>query len=228
MVPLRLDEKAVSHGGPVAQLFVNLGQHGAALGVGTGVHHVLVVVYHDDAHYQPGGVKVLPEAVHLRGVHPVGGGHQVLLPTTTLRPDQAAVDPEAAVVHVDPLRALLSPLQQPLDRELRGGVLHLHLKKMLPDPRQLEEVLVAPDDLPGVGAENHDGQGGVDEGGFAGGVHVSGDVVDILQDTLAALFVAADEIGVQRHGGNALRQGQRGADGDGSQGEGQETEEIKL
>ena len=228
VVPLGFDEQAVSHGGPAAELFVNLGQDGAALGVGAGVHQVLVVVHHHDAHYQPGGVEVLPEAVHLRGVHPVGGGHQVLLPAAALGPDQAAVDPETAVVHVDPLRALLPPLQQPLDRELRGGVLHLHLKKMLPDPRQLEEVLVAPNDLPGVGAKDHDGQGGVDEGGFAGGVHVSGDVVDILQDALAALFVAADEVGVQRHGSHPLRQGQRRADGDGGQGEGQEAEEVKL
>ena len=99
---------------------------------------------------------------------------------------------------------------------------------MLPDPRQLEEVLVAPDDLPGIGPEDHDWQRGIDKGGLTGGVHVARHVVNILQDALAALFVAADEIGVQRHGGNALRQGQRGADGDGSQGEGQETEEIKL
>ena len=129
---------------------------------------------------------------------------------------------------MDPLRALLPPLQQPLDGELRSGVLHLHLKKVLPDPRQLEKVLVAPDDLPGVGAEDHDGQGGVDQGGFAGGVHVSGDVVNILQHALTALFVAADEVGVQGHGGHAFRQSQGRADGDGGQGEGQKAQEIKL
>ena len=228
VVPLRLDEQAVAHGGPAAQLFVNLGQDGAALGVRAGVHQVLVVVHHDDAHHQAGGVEILPEAVHLRGIHPVGGRHQILLPAAALGPDQAAVDPETAVVHMDPLRALLPPLQQPLDGELRGGILHLHLKEVLPDPRQLEEVLVAPDDLPGVGAEDHDGQGGVDEGGFAGGVHVSRYVVDILQDALAALFAAADKVGVQRHGRRALRQGQGRADGDGGQGKGQEAEEVKL
>ncbi len=228
VVPLRFDEQSVSHGRPAAELFVNLGQDGAALGVGAGIHHILVVVHHHDAHHQPGSVKVIPEAVHLRGVHPIGGGHQVLLAAAALGPDQTAVHPEAAVVHMNPLRALLPPLQQPLDGELRSGVFHLHFKKMLPDPRQLEEVLIAPDHLPGVGAEDHDGQGGVDEGGFAGGIHISRHIVNILQDALAALLVAADEVGVQRHGGRPLRQGQRRADGDGSQGEGQETKEIKL
>jgi len=99
---------------------------------------------------------------------------------------------------------------------------------VFPDSGQLEKVLVAPDDLPGVGAEDHNGQGGVDEGGLAGGVHITRDVVNILQDALAALFVAPHKIGVQRHGGHALRQGQQGTDGDGGQGEGQKAEEIQL
>ena len=41
--PLGFDEQAVSHGGPAAELFVNLGQDGAALGVGAGVHQLLIV-----------------------------------------------------------------------------------------------------------------------------------------------------------------------------------------
>ena len=228
MVPLCFDKQPVSHSGPAAELFINLGQHGAALRVGTGVHQVLVVVHHQNAHHQAGGIEILPKAVHLCGVHPVGGGYQVLLSAAALGPDQAAVNPEAAVVHADPLRALLPSLQQPLDGELRGGVLHLYLKKMLPDPRQLEEVLIAPDHLPGVGAEDHNGQGGVDEGGLAGGVHVSGDIVNILKNALAAFFIAAHEVRVQSHSGHALRQGQRRADGDGGQGKGQEAEKIEL
>ena len=107
-------------------------------------------------------------------------------------------------------------------------VLHPHLKKVLPHAGQLQKVLVAPDDLSGVGPEDHDGQRRVDEGGLAGGVHAAGDVVDILHDVLAALLVAAAKIGVQRRGGHALHQRQKRADGHGGQGKDHQKEEVQL
>ena len=112
------------------------------------------------------------------------------------------------MVQDHPLGTLHPPLQQPLDGELGHGVLHLHLKQVLPDACQLQEVLVAPDDLPGVRPEDHDGQGGVDEGGLTGGVHAAGNGVDVLQDALAALLVAGDEIDIQHHRDDGLDQAQ--------------------
>ena len=59
---------------------------------------------------------------------------------------------------MDPLRALLPAFQQPLDRKLGCGILQLHLEQVLTHTCQLQEVLVAPDDLAGVRTEHHDRQ----------------------------------------------------------------------
>ena len=179
-VPLGLEEDAVGAGGPLVQLLVDLGQNAAALGVGAGLHQVLVVVHHQKRQHGAGGGVGLPQGVGLGDVHPVGGGHQILLAGPAPGPHQAAVDPEAAAVHHHPLRTLLFALQQPLDGAVRHRVLHPHLEEVLPHPGQLEKVLVAPDDLPGVRPEDHGGQGGVDESGLAGGVHAAGNAVDVL------------------------------------------------
>ena len=226
-VPLGFQQQSVSRR-PVVQLLVDLGQDRAALGVRAGFHQVLVVVHHHNSQHGAGGGVGLLQLVGLGGVHPVGGGHQVLLAAPALGPDETAVHPEAAAVHHHPLGALLLPLQQPLGGEVRHGVLHLHLKQVLPHAGQLEEILIAPDDLPGVGAEDHDGQGRVDEGGFAGGIHAAGHAVNVLQNPLAALFVHLGRVDVQRHRGKALRQGQGPAHHDGSQGKGHQTQEVQL
>ena len=46
VVPLGLEQQPVGAGGPLVQLLVDLGQDGAALGVGAGLHQVLIVVHH--------------------------------------------------------------------------------------------------------------------------------------------------------------------------------------
>ena len=226
VVPLGLDEDAHALR-PLAQLLVDLGQDGAALGIRAGFHEVVVVVHLDEGHDGPGGGVLLPEAVTLRHVHPVGGGNQPL-GAAALGPLQAAVDLEAAAVHLHPLRAAALPLQQPAGGKMGHGVLHLHLEKVLPDACQLQKVLVAPDDLAGVRPEDHDGQGRVDEGGLAGGVHAAGDAVDILQDLLLPGPAAADEPGVEPNGRRQLRRRQPGLEGDGQQGIEPQHREVEL
>ena len=228
VVPLGLQQQAVGTGGPLVQLLVDLGQHGAAGRVGAGLHEILVVVHHQDGQHWPGGGIAGPQFVGLGGIHPVGGGHQVLLHTLAAGPDQTAVDPEPAAVHLHPVRALLLPLQQPLDREVRHRVVHLHLKQVLPHAGQLEKVLIAPDDLAGVRPEHHDGQRGVDEGGLAGGVHTPGDIVDILQDVLPAPLIALGEIGIQPHGAGDLHQSQGQAHRGGGRGEHHHADKVQL
>ena len=76
--------------------------------------------------------------------------------------------------------------------------------------------------------EDHDGQGGVDEVGLAGGIDVPGDVVDVLQDTLPPLLVALGEVDVERNSRHPLRQRQKGAHRNRGQGKGQQTEEVEL
>ena len=227
-VPLGLEQQPLAAGGPVVQLLVDLGQDGAAGGIRAGLHQVLIVVQHQNSRHGAGGLILFLDGVGLGGVHPVGGGHQILLLAPALGPDQAAVHPEAAAVHVDPDRALLLPLQQPLGGKIRYRILHLHLKKVLPDAGQLEEVLIAPDDLPGVRAEHHDGQGGVDERGLAGAVHAAGQIVDILQDPLPALFAAAGEIQVQPADGAQLHQAQQHVHPGGGDGKDHHAQKIQL
>ena len=226
VVPLGLDKDAHALG-PLAQLLVDLGQDGAALGVRAGLHEVVVVVHLNEGHHRPGRGVPLPETVALRHVHPVGGGHQAL-GAAALGPLQAPIDLEAPAVHLHPVRAAALPLQEPACGEVGHGVVHLHLKKMLPDPRQLQKVLVAPDDLAGVRPEDHDGQGGVDEGGLAGGVHAAGDAVDILQNLLLPGPAAADEPGVEPDGRRQLRRRQPRLEGDGQQGVEPQHGEVEL
>ena len=47
----------------------------------------------------------------------------------SIPPTATKNDPEAAVVHDNPIRAFLFPLQQPLDRAVRHRVLHPHLEE---------------------------------------------------------------------------------------------------
>ena len=227
-VPLGFQQDPVAARRPLAQLFIDLGQNAAALGIGAGLHQILVVVHHQKGQHGPGGSVGLPQGVGLGDVHPVGSGDQVLLSAAAFGPHQAAVDPEAAAVHHDAVRTFLLPLQQPLDGAVRHRVLHPHLKEVFPYPGQLEEVLVAPNDLPGVRAKDHCGQGGVNERGFAGGVHAAGDIVDVLQDSLAALFVHLGEVRIQRCCDAGLRQGQQGIHRQGQQAEQGHTEEVQL
>ena len=228
VVPLRLQQQAVGAGGPVVQLLVDLGQHGAALGIGACLHQVLVVVYHQNGQHRPGGGVPLPQVVGLCGIHPVGSGHQVLLGPPALGPHQAAVHPEPPAVHHHPVRALLLSLQHPLNGEIRYCILHLHLEQVLPHAGQLQEVLIAPDHLAGVRPEHHDGQRRVDEGGFAGGIHAAGDIINVLEDVLPPLLVTVGEIGIQAHGAGDLHQSQRQAHRGGGRREDDHAEEVEL
>ena len=212
VVPLGFQQQPVGAGGPDVELFVDLGQHGAAGRVGAGLHQILVVIHHQHRQHGAGAHVPLPQLVGVGGIHPVGGGHQVLLAAPALGPDQRAVHPEAAAVHAHPVRAFLLALQQPLHGKLRHRVLHLHFKEVFPHAGQLQKVLIAPDDLAGVRPEHHDRQRGVDEGGFAGGVHAAGEAVDVLQNALAALLVGFCEVGIQRHDHSSLRQRQQRTD----------------
>jgi hypothetical protein len=216
VVPLGLEQQSRALG-PLVELLVDLGQHGAALGIGAGFHQLVVVVHLDDGDDGTGLLVILAQGVGLRGVHPVGGGQQVLLGPLALGPHQAAVHPEAAAVHLHPVGALLLSLQQPLGGKVRHGVLHLHLKEMVPHAGQLLEILVAPDHLAGVRAKHQDGQRRVDEGGFAGGVHADGHLVDILQDPLAALLAVFGVDHIQCGSDGGLHRRQHRLEGNGSQ-----------
>ena len=227
-VPLGLQQQPLSGGGPVVQLLVDLGENGAAGGVGAGLHQILVVVQHQNRRHWAGCHILFLKDIRVSGIHPVGGSHQILLLSPALGPDQAAVDPEAAAVHQHPLRTLLLPLQQPLGRKRWHRILHLHLKEVLPDTGQLLEILVAPDHLAGIRPEDHDGQRRVDEGGFAGGIHTAGQVVDILQNALTAPFAAAGKVHVQSANGAKLYQAQQHVHPGSGNGENHHAQEVEF
>ena len=228
MIPVRFQQDPMARVGPGLQFFVDLRQDRAALGILAGLHQVLVVVQHQDRRHRAAGLVDLSQMIGLRSLHPVGGGHQALHAGAVPGAHQTAVDPETVIVQLHPLRAFLLSAQQPLDLKIRYSLGKPHLKEMLPDAGQLQKALIAPDDLSGVRPEHQRGQGRVDEGGLAGGVHTAGDRVDVLQNALPPLLIALPEIEVQQNGQRSLSQSQLPVDRDGCQGKQQHDHKIKF
>ena len=228
MIPVGFQQDALSGAGPDAELFVDLCQNGAALGILAGFHQILVVVQHQNGRNGTAGFIDFFQVIGLRGLHPVGGGHHALDAAAAPGAHQTAVDPEAVAVQRHPLRAFLLAGEQPLDLEVRRRFGKPHLKKMLPDTGQLQKALVAPDDLPGIRPEHQRRQGGIDEGGLAGGVHAAGHGVDVLQNALAAFLVALPEVDVQQRRHHSLRQSQLPIHGNGRRHEQQHEKEVEF
>ena len=133
MVPVRFQQNAVSGLRPCAELFVDLRQHGAALGVLAGLHQILVIIQHQNRRHRAAGLVNILQAVGLRGFHPIGCRHHALCAALAPGAHQTAVHPEAAVVHGHPLRAFLLAAEKPLGLELRHSLGKPHFKQMLPD-----------------------------------------------------------------------------------------------
>ena len=82
--------------------------------------------------------------------------------------------------------------------------------------------------LSGARAEDHDRKRGVDEGGLAGGIHAAGQIVDILQNALAAGLIGPGKVDIQPHGHGNLHQTHSQAHCGGDHGKGGHHQKIEL
>ena len=181
MVPLIPQQDGPGGLQPLHQAVVDLRADGRALPLLQAPDQVLVVVHLQNAHHRAGGVEPVGDAGILRHVHPVGGGQErILVPSAY----QVAIHEILFLPHRNGLGGQMVPIQQPLGLEggHQGG--EFGLKEMVRVPGQVEEALVAPDDVVGVRAENHNGQGGGDHGPPGGGIHPAGHVVQVDHDLL--------------------------------------------
>ena len=119
----------------------------------------------------------------------------------------------------DRLRADVLAVEQPLGGEAghEGG--ELRLEEVVPVAGEVEEPLVAPDDVIGVGPEEDDGQRGGEHGPTGGGIDAARDAVEVAQDLLLAFGDARAQIEVEQQHGRDLAQAQGGVEQAGEHGE---------
>ena len=90
---------------------------------------------------------------------------------------------------------------------------------MVPVAGEVQEPLVAPDDVVGVGPEEDDGQRGGEHGPAGGGIDAARDAVEVAQDLLLAFGDARAQIEVEQQHGRDLAQAQGGVEQAGEHGE---------
>ena len=198
-VPLVPAEQPLGRGHPLGQPLVDAAAHGGAGGVGGPLHQLLIVVHGENPHHRPGGIVDVPHLGEVGDVHPVGGG-QVAPPALILGADQVAEDQEAPLPEAHLGGALSLALHEPAGGEVRHRRGDFGVEQVLPLAGELEKAVVGPDDLVVLRPEDHHGQRGVDHGILGGRVHVAGDALDVFDDLLLPLGVAAPEVEVEhRH-----------------------------
>ena len=224
-VPVIVEHQAVGPGGPLVQLFLQLGQHGGALALGAGLHQVLIIVHHQDGHHRPGHLQGLAQLLGIGNVHPIGRGHSG--GGVRSGAGQAAVHPIDPVVPHHVLRALVFSLQQPTDGKRRNHGVEMGVEHALLLLRQLQKAVVAPHHGLGVRIEHHHRQRGKQHVAGPGGIHAAGEAVHILAHTLLHGAAAPPGDDQQQHRRCPLADGQAHIKGDSRQGKQHQADKIQ-
>ena len=124
---------------------------------------------------------------------------------------QIAEHAEVAPTEHHGLGAFAFALEQPVGRKIGEHFIDAVVKDILLHAGELQEAVVAPQDLARVGAEDHHREWGREHRGLVGGGHIVGHIVDVLADALAALLRRVAEIPQEKRHRGGLTDGERNA-----------------
>ena len=207
-VPVVFGKHPLGGGGPLVQSVVDAAHQGGFGIVTLALHDLLVIVQGENGQHRALCVILIPQLGQIGDIHPVGGG-QIAAPSLLVGADHVAEHQKAALAQGHLTGALPLALHQPAGGEAGHRVGQLEIKQMLPLPCDLKKAVVGPDHLVALRPENNHGQGGIGHGILGGHVDIVRDILDILQNLLLPLGIAAAEVEVQRHHHHRLHGGQR-------------------
>ena len=143
-VAVEFAQQAVGVLEPVAELFVDGGEHRTARGLAAGLHQLLVVVDHDDRHDGTAALVLLAQRVLLGHVRPVGRGKQALSAAAGGGVAQVAEHAEMAPAEHHGLGAFALALEQPVGRKVGQHIVDAVIEDILLHAGELQKAVVAP------------------------------------------------------------------------------------